>query len=36
MAEKKGAEGKERQAEIHWYEADGGDKEEIKFKRWIT
>ena len=27
--------GEERRAEIHWYEADGGDKEEIKFKRWI-
>ena len=28
--------GEERQAEIHWYEADGGEKEEIKFKKWIT
>lgn len=27
--------GEERKAEIHWYEADEGDKEEIKFKKWI-
>ena len=28
--------GEERKAEVHWYEAMEGEKEEVKFKKWIN